>query len=153
VTFEVGRSFISTVIPVIAPIVFLLVASFSLFFIHLGKAPSPSAAVPDDQRAFETEKLRIELSLGCMLAVVTYLISYASLTPRLYRLLYSDYLMAAALFFTVANFAYVVINREDKASGWFAMSNYRWWMPGLALACVAGWIVIGLWQQSVPLPE
>ncbi|MBL9173765.1 MAG: hypothetical protein JNL10_09545 [Verrucomicrobiales bacterium] len=103
--------------------------------------PSREKKEPEPDNA-EILKTQSELCLGCVLAVVTYLISYAGLVPRLERPLYCDLLLGATLVIVSANFIFVVAVADRKSNRFLEMLSMDHYRTVSALTCA---LVFGLW--------
>lgn len=132
VTVEVSRDLWSIVVLVMAPLSLLTIASLSVTFIRVAGGRGEQAA--------ETVKVQTELSLGCVLAVVGYLISYANLTPKSNGPIYSDYLVGATLTICVLNFVFLVLTGYRFGRGLDKLRKYYgiW-------ATTASILFLGLW--------
>ena len=151
VTIDVRRNLSDAMLLIVIPLAFLVIASNAILFIRFGGGPevpaagaanSPANASGRDREALKTQT---ELSASCLLAVITYLVAYATLAPRLQRLVYSDYLVGFTLFLTVANFFFLVVVYEWKATAflrWLTLERYR---VGAVIVAAIGFSFWGVW--------
>jgi hypothetical protein len=95
----------------------------------------------------ETLKTQTELSLGCTLAVITYLISYATLAPHIDTPTYADALVGFTLAFATINFIFVVAISQREHNRFFLALKpvlYRHWATWVACLGLAGWLIAGI---------
>jgi hypothetical protein len=88
-----------------------------------------------------------ELTLVCMLAVVTYLISYATLAPRLPQPTYADLLVCFTLALSVANFVFCVAIGKRQTPWLLGILTLRRYRIGALLVSgmiIAAWCVMTL---------
>lgn len=98
-------------------------------------------------QALETLKTQTELSLGCTLAVITYLISYATLAPHIDTPTYADALVGFTLAFATINFIFVVAISQREHNRFFLALKpilYRHWATWVACLGLAGWLIAGI---------
>jgi hypothetical protein len=159
ISFSVHRQFWNMVALIWVPLLLLTSASLAVLYITFGEA---AADMPEQVNGggqenkgaqfLDTLKTQTELSLGCALAVITYLISYSTLAVRLDAPSYADVLVGFALVFTVFNFIFLVaISRRTNTRFFAALTaeRYLWWATRIALCVICGWLVLGLVLYSV----
>lgn len=125
----------SAIVLVYLPLALIALGSTSILFIQLGDTKNPVAPA-------EVLKTQSELCLGCLLAVVTYLISYAGLVPRIERPLYCDALLGMTLLLVAFNFIFIVAfaHREtNPLLRFWTVTRYR------VASAVAMIFIFGLW--------
>jgi hypothetical protein len=93
---------------VCSPLALLTLASLAVLYIKL---PAGQATALEQQN---------ELTLVCMLSVVTYLVSYATLAPRVAQSTLADWLVGFVLGVSVANFIFCVAVSHRITPGLFA---------------------------------
>jgi hypothetical protein len=95
ITIDVRRNLSDAMLLIVIPLALLAIASNAILFIRFGDRSEQLAggATSSQARDREALKTQTELSASCLLAVITYLVAYATLAPRLQRLVYSDYLV------------------------------------------------------------
>ena len=101
----------------------------------------------DEWQALETLKTQTELSLGCTLAVITYLISYATLAPHIDTPTYADALVGFTLAFATINFIFVVaISQREHNRFFLALKPVLYRHAATWIACIglAGWLLAGI---------
>lgn len=171
-TFSVSRGFLSTFPLIGMPLYLLMGASLAVLYITFGKRnETPTETAIHEELDLEALKSQTELSLGCTLTVITYLISYATLAPRLGGLSYADLLVGFALLFTTGNFIFLVaFNKRDThwfktvdrnksyyhatlLGNWFGtrleLASYRWFASIIYVCVVILWPFSGwLLQHS-----
>lgn len=154
VTFSVHRQFWNMVALIWVPLLLLTSASLAVLYVtygepHSGMQEHVKGAVREDhsEQSLETLKSQTELSLGCALAVITYLISYATLAARLDAPSYSDALVGFTLAFAVLNFIFLVAISRRTSTRFFAAltaERYLWWATRIAGFVMCGWLILGL---------
>jgi len=146
ITVNVRRKLWNAFLLIVFPLALLMLASVAVLFIKFqpsGASQGASATVND----FEARKTQTELSLGCMLAVITYLISYATLAPRLERLIYSDLLVGFTLLIAVFNFVFLVAISDRQSSPLLrrlCLEDYRIWISIISALGIIVWALVGL---------
>ncbi len=160
VTIDVRRNLSDAMLLIVIPLALLVIASNAILFIRFGGgseefaagAANPRANVSADDR--EALKTQTELSASCLLAVITYLVAYATLAPRLQRLVFSDYLVGFTLFLTVANFFFLVVVYKWKATAflrWLTLERYRMGAVIVAVVGFSFWGVAGFVGSATSL--
>jgi hypothetical protein len=142
VVVEVKRRLWNSLMLVFAPLILLALASLAVLFMVV---IDPAGAGPHD--AAETLKTQTELTLGCTLAVVTYLVSYAALAPRLDSPIFSDYLVGGTLLICVMNFVFVVAvsKRENHwVLRYLSHDRYRLGATIATALMFCGWLLAGI---------
>ena len=142
------------------PLLLVCVGSTAVLYIQIGdpsvKSGNEAVSIPNSNMdthtlagrpdpapdSGEILKTQSELCLGCVLAVVTYLISYAGLVPRLERPLYCDLLLGATLVIVSANFIFVVALADRKSNRFLEMLSMEHYRTVSALTCA---LVFGVW--------
>jgi len=151
-TIDVRRRLWNSLLLLVAPMGLLIFGSLAVLFIKFG-VPAPDTPIEKiEHEDFEERKTQTELSIGSVLAIITYLISYAALVPRLQTLLYSDILVGFGLFVAMANFVFVVAVRARKTNRfvtWLTLERYRRVACWLAILGFLGWIGGGVVLQTV----
>jgi hypothetical protein len=147
VTIDVRRNLSDAMLLIIIPLALLVIASNAILFIRFGDRSEQLTAGAAGSQASDREALKTqtELSASCLLAVITYLVAYATLAPRLQRLVYSDYLVGFTLFLTVANFFFLVVVYEWKSTAflrWLTLERYR---MGAVIVAAIGFFFWGVW--------
>lgn len=168
-SLKVRRTLWNAILLVILPLLLLLTASLAVLYIKFGSPSelgnteafepgeeglqggnglqSPSKK-ENEALDLESRKTQTELNLGCVTAVIAYLISYAALTPRIGTLIYSDYLMGFALLVSVLNFAFIVAVRDRVSTpflrGW-DLKRYRFCITIIVICGVSIWLGRGLY--------
>ena len=147
VTIDVRRNLSDAMLLIVIPLPLLVIASTTILFIRFGDRSEELTGGAASSQASDREALKTqtELSANCLLAVITYLVAYATLAPRLQRLVYSDYLVGLTLFLTVANFFFLVVVYEWKATAflrWLTLECYR---VGAVIVAVIGFSFWGVW--------
>ena len=150
ITVDVRRKLWNAFLLIVFPLGLLMLASVAVLFIKFETPPAPKPTAedptPKPPTDFEARKTQTELSLGCMLAVITYLISYATLAPRLERLIYSDILVGFTLVIAVFNFIFLVAVSDRDSTEFFRrlrLRDYRLWVLGISIVGVITWATAG----------
>jgi hypothetical protein len=147
ITIDVRRNLSDAMLLIVIPLALLAIASNAILFIRFGDRSEQLAGGATSSQASDREALKTqtELSASCLLAVITYLVAYATLAPRLQRLVYSDYLVGFTLFLTVANFFFLVVVYEWKSTAflrWLTLQRYR---IGAVIVAAIGFSFWGVW--------
>ncbi|MBI5431859.1 MAG: hypothetical protein HZA52_03400 [Planctomycetes bacterium] len=136
---------------VFLPLALILLASSAILFIRVHRTGSGTPEfwqeAIDQLNAPETLKTQSELSLGCVLAAITYLISYSTVIPRMEEPMYTDVLTGAVLTLVVLNFVFVVsvaLRQDNWLFRYFSMSRYRAMAAALTLLLIGLWPAFGL---------
>jgi len=150
-TAEVRRELWTPILLIVSPLFLLTLASLAVLYI---KFPGDNGLQAEDSGAsLETQT---GLSADAVLAVIAYLISYASLAPRLQRVVYSDLLIGFTLAVAVANYIFIVafLNRTSNwLFAWLTLRRYRRIATviafgGFVLWFYAGWSDTFLWRDG-----
>lgn len=163
-TVDVRRKLWNALLLLVVPLSLLAFASLAVLFIKFrapdgkldpvslpagGKKGKPQASPQAPDTEFEEYKTQTELSIGAVLAVITYLISYANLVPRVQTLLYSDLLVGLTLAISVFNFVFVVaVRARGGRLEWLDLETYRGFAVIVTLAGFLLWVVLGFILQS-----
>jgi hypothetical protein len=175
VTVDLRRRLWSAVILIVVPLALLVAGSLAVLFINFGKRANDlavavigtpetrvSAAVSGENHRTEvlsTEtdediealKTQTELSLGTVIAIITYLISYATLVPRLQTPLYSDVLVGFSLAIAMFNFVFLVAVRHSRFFNFWTLNRYRQWAVAISTLGFVSWLVGGAIIQGFNL--
>lgn len=132
-SYTVRRKFWSPALLVFCPLALMTLASLAVLFINNEEIPSGKS---------ETTEQQNELTLLCTLAVVTYLIAYATLAPRLAQPTLADGLVGFTLAIGVANFVFCsAINSRKSWRYWKILTLQRYRLCAAALSA----LVFGAW--------
>lgn len=147
VSLDVSRKIWSALLLIIMPLFLMVGGSIAVLFIHF----RPKEDATDKGEECESRKVQTELSLAAILGVITYLISYATLAPRLDRWIYTDILLFFTIFVCVCNFVYVVITRAQLVNKWKfvpSLAQYRIGISAVVVTGFSGWFLVG-WITSM----
>ncbi|MGC4074800.1 MAG: hypothetical protein QM760_20310 [Nibricoccus sp.] len=137
-TVNVKRVSWNALLLLAAPLSLLAFASIAILYIKFSDDPGGSAE-------FETLKTQTELSIAAVLAVITYLISYATIVPRVQTLLYADFLVMLTLIIAVFNFIFVVAVRARKGRlDWWTLERYRRIAFAFTVIGFLSWFPVGV---------
>jgi hypothetical protein len=133
-SFDVRRRFWNPALRILCPLFLLTLASLAVLFIKV-----PLHVKIAGQEASDAQSA---LTLTCMLAVVTYLISYAALAPRLALPTMADVLVCFTLVVSVLNFVFCVAISK-RTSRWYwrmlTIERYRYVAAATSIALFTAW--------------
>ena len=151
-SFDIQRKLWNAFLLIVFPLGLLTLASVAVLFIKFNERADLAKARTDTDA--EARKTQTELSLGCMLAVITYLISYATLAPRLEKLIYSDVLVGLTLLVAVLNFVFVVAisaRQSNRLWQFLSLERFRTIICALAIASFLAWVFGGWYFYQLPV--
>jgi hypothetical protein len=151
ISLDVCRKIWSALLLIIMPLFLMACGSIAVLFIHF----KPKKGADDQGEEFESRKIQTELSLAAILGVITYLISYATLAPKLDRWIYTDILLFFTIFVCVCNFVYVVMTRAQLVNKWRfvpSLAHYRIGIAAIVVTGFAGWLLVG-WITTMSAPK
>lgn len=133
-----------SILLIMVPLALLVGSSTGIFWIKFSQTA-------DETSRFETLKTQTELSLGCILSLIAYLISYAQLVPRANLVVYSDYLVVLSLTIAVSNFIFlaaVKVRERNIVMHWLSLERFRRFSLAFFIFCFLGWFAIGIIHQA-----
>jgi uncharacterized protein YigA (DUF484 family) len=136
IELDVRRKPWSSIVLVYLPLLLIVLSSTAVLYLRFGEG--------DEAEVISTQS---ELSLGCVLAAVTYLISYAGLVPRMEKPLYSELLLGGTLLLTSVNFMFVVSIARREANPFlkfWSLPRYRYTSAFVAVLLFGAWPALGM---------